>query len=876
MELKKYQKRVIEDLNRFLELLTEKQNIVNAYESFWEEKNVIVGFDGMPLYKSTVPSVPHICLKIPTGGGKTFVAASSIKTIFNSIPRLKTKAVVWLVPSDAILRQTQEALKNPDHPYRKKIDIDFSSRVEVYSKDELLHGQNFNPSTVLEQLSIFVLSYDSFRATKKEGRKAYKENGNLVSFSQMQDSTDSLLQNTDETALIQVIRKLNPLVIVDESHHATTDLSIEMLNNFNPSFILDLTATPRDNSNIISFVDAIELKREEMIKLPVIVYNRKTQEDVFLSAISLRTKLEIRAEKEKNDTGGRYIRPIVLFQAEPKINEDSTTYKKIKKMLVGIGIPEDQIAIKTADTDEIKNIDLLSRDCPIRYIITVNALKEGWDCPFAYILATVANRTSSVDVEQILGRVLRMPYAKSSQEDVLNLSYVITSSVDFHKTLDNVVSGLNSAGFSSRDYREIDSMNQEGGSQIENDISNIEVELLDESDEIYEISSLKEKVKDIIEEVDASNKEMSSINQPDDLLNLAIEQSDTYWKEMDSAGEDSLSYASQEVREKMNHFNMNKKFQQEALEIRIPQFMIGVGPSLFSDQEYKILEIENLQSGFTLGDKDTQIDFSNVDSEIAKIDVDESSDSRPKAWRLSGFDSHYMKEWFQAQPSEKKLTWCKDIIKNKVSSLNGVNDSEIPSYVERIIDNLSSDQVSDLEQSPYPYAQKIKQKIETLLFEHQKIMFEKWIDQDLISCQPNYQFDEVISPLRINSTIPKSLYTAEEDMNDYERKVVWELSSLDNVKWWTRNISRKGFKINGAVNAYPDIILFLESGKVVLVETKGDYLDNLDSKTKAELGARWDQLTDRNFRYFMVFESKQPDYQGAYSYDRFMEIIKSL
>ncbi len=67
------------------------------------------------------------------------------------------------------------------------------------------------------------------------------------------------------------------------------------------------------------------------------------------------------------------------------------------------GIPEKEIAIKTGDKDELKNVDLLSPDCPIRYIITVNALKEGWDCPFAYVLATVANRTSTVDVEQIWG-----------------------------------------------------------------------------------------------------------------------------------------------------------------------------------------------------------------------------------------------------------------------------------------------------------------------------------------------------------------------------------------------------------------------------------------------------------------------------------------
>ena len=199
-----------------------------------------------------------------------------------------------------------------------------------------------------------------------------------------------------------------------------------MLQNFNPSFVLDLTATPKNGSNIISFVDARQLKAENMVKLPVIVYNRKSQEDVFVSAISLRRKLENEAVEEQKN-GGRYIRPIVLFQAQPRTNDDSTTYDKIKHTLIDMGIPESEIAIKTADRDELKNIDLSSKDCSIRYIITVNALKEGWDCPFAYILATVANRTSSIDVEQILGRILRLPNTRKNEREVLNLSYVITS-----------------------------------------------------------------------------------------------------------------------------------------------------------------------------------------------------------------------------------------------------------------------------------------------------------------------------------------------------------------------------------------------------------------------------------------------------------------
>ena len=132
-----------------------------------------------------------------------------------------------------------------------------------------------------------------------------------------------------------------------------------------------------------------------MVKLPVIVYNHHKKEEVVSSALELRSKLE-RAAIEAEKSGAPYIRPIVLFQAEPKTKDDNATFECVKSMLLEKKIPEEQIKIKTADKNELQNVNLLSKDCPVRYIITVNALKEGWDCPFAYILASLADRSSSV------------------------------------------------------------------------------------------------------------------------------------------------------------------------------------------------------------------------------------------------------------------------------------------------------------------------------------------------------------------------------------------------------------------------------------------------------------------------------------------------
>ena len=839
----------------------------------------------MPPYNPELAGVPQVCFKVPTGGGKTFLAANSLKPIFASMPHIHPKAVVWLVPSDAILSQTYKTLTDKNHDYRKKIDVDFGNKVEIYSKQQLLNGQNFNPTSVSDNLSVFVLSYDSFRTSKKDGRKAYQENGSLLPFVRFKQDSGSLLEDTDETALIQVIRKLNPVVIVDESHHATSKLSKEMLQNFNPSFVLDLTATPKNGSNIISFVDARQLKAENMVKLPVIVYNRKSQEDVFVSAISLRRKLENEAVEEQKN-GGRYIRPIVLFQAQPRTNDDSTTYDKIKHTLIDMGIPKSEIAIKTADRDELKNIDLSSHDCSIRYIITVNALKEGWDCPFAYILATVANRTSSIDVEQILGRILRLPNTRKNEREVLNLSYVITSSNAFYATLDKVVAGLNAAGFTSKDYRIDDYVEQntefpveQAGNiqtelKLDNDVTDDTSNVSDEIDSLN-VDFVREQISPFVNNENMESQSQSEVNDAvTDMLDHAKTQNELYWKDFEETEE--YVPVPPEVGNKMKHYKVNQLYVSEAGQIEIPQFMIETGRSLFSEHEHQVLTKENLYVGFSLLDKDTVIDFDSIDSEIARIDIDDS-DAMPKAWKLQGFDSQNVKQWFDEQPSDRKMRLCKDMIIKKLSKNNAVNDRDLEVYVDRIIQNLTEDQLTDMEQTPGIYVLKINKKVNSLLNEYAKKMFYEWVEQDKISCQPSYKLPKEISPTETIASIPKSLYNEEEKFDtEYERKVVMELSSLNNIKWWHRNMARKGFAINGAVNAYPDLMVRTESGKLLLIETKGDQLENSESREKAETGAKWAEMAGRMYKYYMVFETKNPGYNGAYSYEEFMRIVKEL
>lgn len=873
MELKNYQKNVMSNLSSYLDCLGRSENLISAWREYWFRQDINVGFGGVPPYNNTIAGVPHICMKVPTGGGKTFMACSAIRRIFDAMPKDKPKVVVWLVPSDPILVQTIKTLSDVNHPYRQKLDADFAGRVGVYTKEQLLNGQNFSPDTVREMLTVCILSYGSLRidSKKKDVRKVYQENGNLLRFAEYFNDKEALLAETPDTALIQVLRQLSPVTIVDESHNAGSDLSVEMLSNLNPSFILDLTATPRKNSNILCYVDARELKKENMVKLPVVVYNRTSRQSVIQDAIQLRGSIEQQAIAQEA-TGGEYIRPIVLFQAQPNIKgKENDTYQKIKQTLIDIGIPEDEIAIKTSEVDELGKENLMSRDCKIKYIITVNALKEGWDCPFAYILASLANKTSAIDVEQIVGRILRQPYAKQHSAPLLNTSYVLTCSKDFRTTLENIVAGLNRAGFSRKDFRVGELLCEEEPVQEESVLQNntqLEMsQVKEESNEDDFTDIIAEAVKEALNL--SKDKPEAQITE---MINQAEQQAQEY--NDDAENNDMLGFMGGELGEMLTQNTIQKCFKESATKIRIPQFFLKTTPDLFGD-EYAVLEPENLSEGFTLNGQDAQINFELASGEMYRIDIQEQGDAVPKYKRASKDESEFIREILAKLPPEAKVRSCVDMLCNQLNKINSCSTTDINAYVNRIVENMTEDELAAMETAIPTYALKISQKVKDLESSYREQQFYKWLDSGKIVCRENYTFPAVITPADTTDLIPYSLYEAEKnDMNDFESKVIDYVVGLNNIEWWHRIIERKGFRINGCINHYPDFVVKMKSGKIVMIETKGDDRDNTDSKRKLKLGRHWQSQSGTDYRYFMVFDNKRID--EAYTVDEFIEIMKDL
>ena len=877
MELKNYQKAVMKDLTSYLTHLNDDNDLFKAWKHYWGEKNIAVGLGGVPAYNNAIAGVPHVCMKVPTGGGKTFMACAAVRRIFDEMPKEKPKVVVWLVPSDPILLQTTTNLTNPDHPYRQRLNADFAGRVGVYTKEMLLNGQNFSPDTVREMLTVCILSYGSLRidSTKKDVRKVYQENGNLLRFAEYFKDDEALLADTPDTALIQVLRHLSPVVIVDESHNAGSALSVEMLNNLNPSFVLDLTATPRKNSNIISYVDARELKKENMVKLPVIVFNRNSSKDVIEDAINLRNSLEQQAIIEE-EAGGRYIRPIVLFQAQPKTSNDSETFERIKKMLIDLEIPGNQIAIKTSKVDTLGKTDLMSRECPIRFIITVDALKEGWDCPFAYVLASIANKTSRVSVEQILGRILRQPYARKHQCGHLNTSYVLSCSANFHDTLENIVKGLNSAGFSRKDYRIGETEMPLIPPQEDSPVIQQEIEIIPNAPTPAE-------PEDVLDSIDVTTIHITPV-QPTTpqtpavspsvaaMLSQAEQQNQQYEEEAEQ--NEASGLIGGELGAMMKQYPMQPQYAEQAKQLRLPQFFIQSTPDLFGGDTV-LLEKDALLEGFTLSGQDASVNFTLSAGEVYTVDIQSEGDAVPKYKRVSQVESDYLRQVFARMAPEEKIESCTKKICYEINRNKSFATSEVEAYVRRVIANMTEDELAVIETSFVTYARKIKEKIDKLQDVYREATFYRWLDEGKIICQEYYSFPDVITPSDATDSAPLSLYEAEcDDMNKFEAELRDVLASTDSVEWWHRIIERRGFRLNTFRNHYPDFIVKMKSGRILLVESKGDDRDNSDSKSKLKLGKAWASNAGKAYRYFMVFDENP--IEGAYTIADFAEMLKGM
>lgn len=447
---KRYQEAVLDSVRKYLTACTELEDADTAFyritRELWGEGsryNAIAGFS---------PGMPYFCLRVPTGGGKTWLAAKSVALVNRELLRVNHGVILWLVPSNAIREQTLGALKNRSHPYHAALRD--AGDVTVLDLDE---AKSVTRSTLETSTAVIVCTRQAFQVDNTEIRKVYESDGALMPhFEGLADEQKAgLLRDDDGVAprsLANVLRLHRPFVIVDEAHNSRTELAFDTLARFRPSGILELTATPdtvKTPSNVLHSVWAAELKAEEMIKLPILLETERNWQQCLANALYRREQLQEAARTEQR-TGAPYLRPVVLIQAEPQYRDrDSLHVERVRRELIeNQNIPPEEIVLATGGAKGLERISaeyqngIADARCPVKYVITQRALAEGWDCPSAYVLVSMVELRSAKAVEQLLGRILRQPGARQRENAALNQSWAFVVSANFRDTANGLRDSL--------------------------------------------------------------------------------------------------------------------------------------------------------------------------------------------------------------------------------------------------------------------------------------------------------------------------------------------------------------------------------------------------------------------------------------------------
>ena len=515
MDLKTYQEQALETLERYLEALKEarkeadelstvninelpevvrKQFIASAHKAkdyprvAWDslrEEAVLPGVsedNGQDLIPEYIPRkaasgepIPHVCLKVPTGGGKTLLGVEAVRRL-----KIGTGFLLWLVPTRAIYTQTWDAFRNREHPYRQILDRASGGQVRLLQKDD-----RFTQQDVEAYLCVMLLMLPAANREKnKEFLKIFRDSGGYASFFPPEDDiqghqallekhpdleTEDLpagaISNRDSSdklikqSLFNVLKLLKPIVILDEAHKAygskkaeTNRQFVDAVNRLNPRFVLELSATPkRGISNILVNISGVALKDEEMIKLPIQLRNFSNSDWKYTLAKTIAERDELEeAAKQFESTDNRYIRPIAVIRVDRtgKKQRDGIRVhaEDVRDELQNLGVSATHIKVKSSEQDELAGLDLLSPLCPVRYIITRDALKEGWDCSFAYLLTLLDNTTAATAMTQLMGRVMRQPHARATNHPKLDSCYVHCFNQKTGEAVKNVKQGLEAEG----------------------------------------------------------------------------------------------------------------------------------------------------------------------------------------------------------------------------------------------------------------------------------------------------------------------------------------------------------------------------------------------------------------------------------------------
>jgi len=844
LALKEYQTRTLETLRLYFSTCL---RLGDADTAFYNLTKQVYGTGIAYREVKELPGLPYVCLRIPTGGGKTLVACHSIGIAATDLLHTDNPVVLWLVPSNAIKEQTINALKDKAHPYRLALEEVMPS-VSVLSIQEALYVTRPTLATVT---TVIVSTMQAFRVDETEGRKVYEQSGALMDHFNgvdlaLLDSLDKYEDGKPVQSLANLLRLHRPIVIVDEAHNARTTLSFETLARFNPSCIIEFTATPdteNNPSNVLHTVSAAELKADNMIKLPIRLETRPDWKELVGDAITLRKHLEELALSERRATG-EYIRPIMLLQAQAKSqNQETLTVEVVEQCLLeDFAIPAEQIRRATGTDRGIDGLDLSDPSCAVRFIITVQALREGWDCPFAYVLCSVAEMRSSTAVEQILGRIMRLPKAQRKQYEELNMSYAFAASRNFIEAANALEDALVQNGFNRQDAKDLI------GKIPEKPQGGLEQYWEKATETVTEVPKLDTLPEEIASKVtyDEQKGEISFSGIMEEREKFALQHCFST-----PAAKASIERVFRKSRGLAAEQLKSPAERGEAFSIPVLSIKQGNLFEAFEQTHFLEMPWELAKCDPTL----TEAEYSEkrFDGNLVEIDI---SDKGKLAQRfISNLQEQMMLIALdQTQTVANLVCWFDRTIPHP-----DIPPSETGAFLTALVHRLIDERgfsLSQLFRDKYTLRQKVTEKIE---LHRQKAHVQAYQTLLLPECKtPLVVTPEVCFSFPPNDYPYNTRYQGSYKFQNHYYKEIGNLKdtgeefdcakfldTLPEVKFWVRNIERRerhSFSLQTTTDKfYPDFVCMLNDGRYLVVEYKGENLwSNDDSREKRTLGELWE------------------------------------
>jgi type III restriction enzyme len=857
--LKNYQEATLTILKGYLEAA----RTIGARRAFDELDKVGVKESRKYRPLEGMEAVPYICLRLPTGGGKTLLSAHTAKIAADAYLERELPIVLWLVPTNTIRTQTLETLKKPGNPNYETLNAAFDGKLRVL---DIADFADLTPADLQDHACVIVGTLQTLRVTNTDGRKVYAHNENLEShFSTIPANAPGLEKVEEGNAKGQTkfsFRNLlawhRPLVIVDEAHNNTSSLSFEVLQRVNAACVVEFTATPADDSNVLHNVSATELKAEEMIKLPIRLVEHKSWEDAVRDSILTRQRLHDLASKDTD-----YIRPIILFQAEEKGKEVTKEFL-VKHLVEQEKIPRNKIAVVTGDQKELDGINLFARDCLIDFVVTVEALKEGWDCSFAYVFCSAASVHSKKDVEQILGRVLRMPYAKRRKEPDLNRAYAHVSRASWPNAVKNLHDRLVDMGFEDGEanafIEKVPDLDLTGGANGPLFAVAPPPTVIDLHEDLSGLTLSPDEQDGITVEKTVSGSRITFTGSisPTTVARLAAALKS-------AEGRESLA---NEAKRHIAVWQIHTSPAERGIPFAVPQLCFDFDGTLELAEQDAFLDAQ----GWSVLDYPTELsdmEFALTETGV-QWDVDLNVGGKITEKAVGNADQHDL-DLVDAGWTENELCrW----LERKVRQPD-ITQPVLLKFVRRTLTYLVEKRalpLTALARWKFILAKILIQKIG----QHREVAsndrYQKILFSPSAAVETNFSFKYDFTP---TGYAPHWLYAGhpyqfqrhyypsvgELENKGEEYECAKALDMAGKVKHWVRNLERRGFWLPLAKGKfYPDFVAELTDGRFLVLEHKGKvYATNDDSKEKSNVGELWEEKSNGKAIFLMtVLETGKP------------------